>query len=307
MALAKGIAGSNFYAMINGQSGGYLQSATMPSIELEKITLPLGPDGITKKTGGAMKYGDVKVVTNISEANALWQLIESVMNKNCQEFESVIGVADHNYKSVREVEMMTCLMKEVSFSTLKADDGKGLFEVTATWLPTDVKYSPGGGSVIKGNLSNKAKGWQKKYWVPVGPPGGLPAQCITEIALCKHTAKLVLEHTGMTRRPTLNYSAWDVDGLKITGSAAYGGYEAARDFSIKLMYDGILQESEFVDWSVNIMAPDHKSQVGEVTFIQTAPIKFTTAAEHKGGEEKPMQWTWDMICEGQKMVITQKA
>jgi len=307
MAIAKGIAGSNFYAMINGQSGGYLKSAQTPSLEVEKISLALGPDGISKQAGGRMKLGDCKVVVNVSEANALWQLIESVMNKNCQEFESVIGVADHNYKSVREVEMMTCLMKEVAFPTLKAESGKELFEVTATWMCQDIKYSNGSGSVIKGNLSNKAKGWQLSYFDPIGPQGGIPPQSISSIALCKHTAKIVQEHVGMQRRATLNYAAWTVEGLAIEGSAAYGGYEAARDLAIKLMYDGVLQESEFHDWSVNIKDPSHKNTVGEVAFIQTAPYKFTTGAESKGGEDKPIQWKLDLLCEGQKVTINQKA
>ncbi|MCC7066071.1 MAG: hypothetical protein IT456_24960 [Planctomycetes bacterium] len=307
MALAKGIAGSNFYAMINGQAGGYLKSAQTPSLEVDKIALPLGPDGITKQAGGRMKLGDCKVVMNVSEANGMWQLIESVMKKNCQEFESVIGVADHNYKSVREIEMMTCLMKEVSFPTLKAESGKELFEVTATWMCQDIKYSNGSGSVIKGNLSNKAKGWHTCYFDPIGVQGGIAPQAISSITLCKHTAKIVQEHLGMQRRPTLNYAAWTVEGLAIEGSAAYGGYEAARDLAVKLMYDGVLQESEFHDWSVNIKDPSHKNTVGEVAFIQTAPYKFTTGAESKGGEDKPIQWKLDLLCEGQQVTISQKA
>ena len=90
MALAKGVAGSNFYAMVNGQSGGYLESMSIPTLEVDKIALPLGPDGVTKQALGRMKLGDAKVVCGISEANALWLLIDSVMKKNCQEFEAVL-------------------------------------------------------------------------------------------------------------------------------------------------------------------------------------------------------------------------
>lgn len=306
MALAKGIAGSNFYAMINGQSGGYLTSATIPTIEVDKITVTPGPDGVSKMAGGRPKFGKAKVVTNISEANALWQLIESVMKKNCQEFDAAIGVADHNYKSVRECNMSTCLIDTVSFSNLKSDDGKGLFEVTAEFQCQDVKWDNGNGAVIKGNLSNKAKGWHKSFFVTNGLFGGIPSQCVTEIALAKHTAKIVTEHLGQHRLPTLNYGPWTIEGLKVSGSHAYGGYEAARDFAVKTMYDGVLQESEFVDWSVDIKAPNHKDTVGTVTFIQTAPQKFTVP-EYKGGDDKPMPWSFDCFIEQQFMQIVQKA
>ncbi len=305
MALAKGVAGSNFYAMINGQSGGYLQSMTIPTLEVDKISLPLGPDGATKQALGRMKLGDAKVVCGVSEANALWLLIDSVLKKNCQEFEAVLGVADQNYKSIREVELTTCLMKEISFSVLKADDGKGMFEVTSTFIAEAVKFSNGSGSVIKGNLSGKQKGWQKSYFDPIGVPGGILPQAITSIALPKLTAKHAVEHRGMSRFPTMTHAAWTVDGLKIEGSAV--AYEAARDLSVKIMWDGYVEENEFVDWSVDIKDPSHKKVVGTVNFIQTAPTKFTTGAENKGGEDKPLQWSMDMASEGVQVELKQKA
>lgn len=305
MALAKGVAGSNFYAMISGQSGGYLKSMTVPTLEVDKIAMPLGPDGATKQALGRMKLGDAKVVCGISEANALWQLIESVMNKNCQEFEAVLGVADQNYKSIREIELTTCLMKEVSFGELDASSGKDLMDVTATFVAEAVKFSNGSGSVIKGNLSGKQKGWQKSYFDPIGAPHGISPQSITKIALAKHTAKIVEEHTGMSRWPTKAHAAWTVDGLKTTISAT--GYEAARDMCVKIMYDGFVEESEFIDWSVNVKDPTHKRSVGEIIFTQTAPTKFTTGAENKGGEDKAIQSEVEWCIEGQKVVIAQKA
>ncbi|MBK9030075.1 MAG: hypothetical protein IPL61_01840 [Myxococcales bacterium] len=62
--------------MVNGQAGGYLESFTPPSLEVEKISASLGPDLVQKFAGGRVKFGKCKLVTNISEANALWELIE---------------------------------------------------------------------------------------------------------------------------------------------------------------------------------------------------------------------------------------
>lgn len=305
MALVKkGISGANFYAMINGQNGGYLESMTLPTLEAEKIALALGPDGVTKQALGRMKLGDIKVVIGVSEANAMWQLIESVMNKNCQEFEAVLGVADHNYKSIREVELSTCLIKEVAPSELTASDGKALFNITVTFVAESIKYANGNSSVIKGNLSGKQKGWQKSYFDPIGCHG-IPSESITKITLAKHTAKIVEEHLGMFRHPTKNYAAWAVDGLKIDISAT--GYEAARDLAVKVMHDGYVEEKEFKDWSVNIKDPSHKNIVGEVTFIQTAPYKFTPNAETKGGEDKALNSTMDFAIEEQRIMLKQTA
>jgi len=304
MALGRTFGGANFYAMVNGQSGGYLKSMTVPTLEVDKIAMPLGPDGVTKQALGRMKLGDAKVVCGISESNALWQLIESVMKKNCQPCDIVLGVADQNYVSKRETELTHCLIKEVSFAELDAQSGKDLFDVPATFAPEAAKFSNGSGSVIKGNLSGKQKGWQKSYFDPIGFPGGIPPQAITKIALAKHAAKITEEHTGMSRWPTKTHAAWTVDGLKIEGSAL--GYGEARDLCVKIMYDGFVEEKEFTDCSVNIKDPTHTKTVGEVVFIQIAPTKFTTGAENKGGEDKAIQWSMDMAIEEQYVTITQK-
>jgi hypothetical protein len=134
---------------------------------------------MTKQALGRMKLGDCKVGDGVSEANALWQLIDSVMKKNCQEFEAVLGVADQNYKSIREIELTTCLMKEVSFPDAQGRVGQGAVRGHRDLRAEDIKFSNGSGSVIKGNLSGKQKGWQKSYFDPIGVPGGIAPQAIT--------------------------------------------------------------------------------------------------------------------------------
>ncbi|MBK9030074.1 MAG: hypothetical protein IPL61_01835 [Myxococcales bacterium] len=227
------------------------------------------------------------------------------MKKNCQEFECVFGIADQNYKSIREIEMTECLMESVSAKSLDAKDGKSMQQITCEFAVGDVKYVNGSGSVIKGNLSNKAKSWQTSYWDVLGLYN-IPAESITKIDLPKHTVKMVEEHTSMRRLPTKTSGAYTCEGLKVSGSAAHNGYEAARDLCIKLMYDGVLTENEFQDWSVNVKDPSHKKVLGEILFIQSAPFKFTTGAEAKVGDA-PLQWEMEMFCEQSFWKIAEKA
>ncbi len=305
MALAKATGHGNFYCQINGEAGGYLESFTAPTIEIQKIEANNGPDFQVKYGGGRVQFGKIKLVTNISEANALWELIDSVMKKNCREFEAVFGVADQNYKSIREVDMIGCLMESVSFSALDAKEAKSLMKVTCEFVASNVKYRNGTGTVIKGNLSSKAKGWQVPYFDAIGVPGGIPPQCISKIDLPKHTVKIIDEHHGQFRLPTRNFGAYKCEGLKITGSYASGGFEAARDYAVKLMYDGVLQESEFMDWSVNVKDPSHKNVIGEFSFIQTACSKFSMG-EAKGNGDLA-QWDMEFMCEESYCKINQKA
>lgn len=174
---------------------------------------------------------------------------------------------------VREVELTECLMKEVHFSPLKADDGKGLLKVTFTFAASDVKYSNGSGSPI---AAAPARPVQWSLEVP-----SLPAEGLTGFSL---TAR---------RMPTKNYAAWEVEGLKLEGDSA-GGAESA---------EALAAAGELVE--VTLRLTDESS--GATTSVSAAGTasKFTTAAENKGGEDKPLQWKLEMLCEEQRLKIKQ--
>lgn len=174
-------------------------------------------------------------------------------------------------KGVREIELSTCLMKEVSFSQLKADEGKGVFMVTVTWMPTEVKYSNGSGTVIAGKVPSSVVRWS------VDVPGLAEA----DIAGASMTA----------RRPTKSYAAWTVDGLKVSGSAAYGG--------------GVKDAQELVDAGAPVdvtlvIAGDATGTTTKVV-VPAKPVKVT-----KGGDDKAPQWTLDLLCESQTIAIVQR-
>lgn len=303
MALDKGYNTTNFVVTLNGVAGGYLTSFSPPSYEADAIKMALGPDGVSRQQVGKPKLGDFKWVFNISEAGPMWDLMDAVIKKNCQEFEAYVGLADQNYKVKRGIAMQRCLIKELSFSALDAKNGKGLFEATMTGICEELKYE-GAADVIKANMSNKAKSWMTAHFHPVGIGGGIKPESITKIDLCKYTAKIGEEHVGMFRLPTRHYAAWDVAGLKTEISST--GFDAAKDLCVKVLHDGEITEGDFVDWSVNIMAHNNKTQVGEVVFIQTAPQKFTWAPELKGGQDTMATSTIDWLCEQQFWNIMHK-
>lgn len=299
----KGYNTTNFVVQLNGQAGGYLTSFTAPTYEADKITMALGPDGVSRQMTGKPKLGEFKWVFNIAEAGPMWDLMDAVIKKNCQEFEAYVGLADQDYKIKRGIAMQRCLIKELSANALDAKDGKGLMEITMSGVCEGLAYE-GAGDVIKANMSMKAKGWPRAMWEPIGLPGGILPQSITKIDLCKYTAKIAEEHVGMHRLPTRHYAAWEVAGLKTEISAI--GFDAAKDLCVKVLHDGEIQETDFVDWSVNIKAHNNKTQVGEVVFIQTAPQKFTWAGELKGGTDQMAVSTIEWLCENQFWKITHK-
>jgi len=304
MAISRGYNVTNFHAVVNGMNGGYLTQFGPPTYEGDAIKQALGPDGVTKMMVGKPKIGDAKCSYNISEAGPLIDLMNQILKKNVTHFDAYVALGNQDYKIQRAISMLGCLPKEFGFSKLDSKDGKKLFEVNLTFAVEDMKYEKGG-DAIKSNLSNKAKSWLCAHFHPVGIFGGIPPQSITAIDLCKYTAKISEEHTGMLRQPTRQAAAWEVAGHKIEGQPS--GFEAAKDHVVKCLYDGEINEGDFVDWSVNIMAPNNKDIIGEVVFIQSAPQKFTWAPELKGGGDSMATWTIDCITEEMRIEPKHKA
>ena len=295
MALNAGYNVTNFVLDIDGEMGGYLSSFTAPTYEVEEISQALGPGGETKKMLGAPKIGEPKFVYNMSQTGKMWTILESVLNKNCQEFNMGVVLADQNYKGKRRIDMTGCLVKELTFPKLDAKDGKKHMEMTITAVCEGVKFNADSND-IKGIIGKKAKNWLVCNFEPSGMPAGINPRSVMNIELPKLTCKIAEEHTGMMRLPTRHYAAWEVSGLKTEHSSI--GFDAVKDYCVKVIQDGAITDEEYADWGVDIKDQTMKTTLATFTFEQTAPKKFTWAPELKGGQDGMATCTVEYVIEG---------
>jgi len=273
---------SNFLYEVNGQQAGTLNAFTPPTYEAEVVSQAMGPDGISKQSiGGKPKVGECKIVYSVAQSGPMWTIIESVLNKNCQEFTSAVILADMNYKGKRRIDMMGCMVKELSFPKLDAKDHKKAFDATVSFTVETLKYSPES-NAIQGVMSKKFKNWMVANFEPIGMPGGIQANSVMNIELPKLTAKIQMLHVGPNRHPESHYTAWETKGLKTEHASA--GFNEVKDLCVKVIQDGAITDSEYADWSVDIKDQTFKTVLGSGIFKQTAPQKFTWAPELKSGD-----------------------
>jgi hypothetical protein len=294
MALNAGYNVTNFVLDIDGEQGGYLSSFTAPTYEAEEIKQSLGPGGETKVMLGNPKIGDVKFVYNMSQTGKLWTVMESVLKKNCTEFNMGVVLADQNYKGKRRIDMTGCTVKELSFPKLEAKDGKKHMEMTITAVCEKVDFKPDS-NPVQGVIGKKAKNWLVSNFEPSGMPGGILPNSVMSIELPKFTAKIAEEHIGMFRLPTRHYAAWEVAGLKTEHSSI--GFDAVRDLCVKVIQDGAITDEEYTDWGVDIKDQTMKTILASFTFKYTAPKKFTWAPELKGGQDGMATCSVDWVIE----------
>ena len=294
MALKAGYNVTNFVLDFDGEQGGYLSAFTAPTLEVEEIKQSLGPGGETKVMHGNPKWGEAKMVFNISQTGKLWTVMESVLKKDCTEFNMGIVLADQNYKGKRRVDMTGCLVKELSFPKLDAKDGKKHLEVTFTAVCESVEFKSDS-SAIQGVINKTAKNWLCSNFEPSGMPGGIKSDSVMNLELPKFVAKIADENTGMKRFPTRHYSAWEVSGLKTEHSST--GFEEVKALAVKVLQDGAITDEEYSDWGVDIKDQSLKKVLGTFTFKYTAPKKFTWAPELKGGQDGMATCSLDWMLE----------
>lgn len=275
LALILGLSSQGCLAQPGPEDGETVDSdsaaLTVEATTLTGVALEL--DGIAAGNATSLvvdEAGEVHITFIADEASPLFEHTVHELSQAEGSLVQLRAQGTEASKGVQEVELVSCLMKEVSFSDLDAKDGKKLLKVTVTFAPTEVKYSNGNGAVIKGALSHTV--------TPSLDVPGLPSDSIGGFTF---TAK---------RQPTKNYAAWSVEGLKVSGSDGYASAEA-------IVAAGLPVE-------ITLSLTDEST--GAVTDVSTTG-KFTTGAEAKGGEDKPMQWTIDVIIEGQTITIGQKA
>ncbi len=294
MALNAGYNATNFVLDLNGIQGGFLSAFTPPTYEVEEIKQALGPGGETKVMLGNPKIGEFKMVYNMSQTGGMWTVMESVIKKNCTEFNAGIVLADQNYKGKRRIDMTGCLVKELSFPKLDAKDGKKHMEMTVTCVAEKVDFKADS-AAIQGVIGKKAKNWLVSNFEPSGMPGGILPNSVMNLELPKLQCKIAEESTGMFRLPTRHYAAWEVAGLKTEHSSI--GFDAVRDLCVKVIQDGAITDEEYSAWGVALKDQTMKKDLCLFSFMYTAPKKFTWSPELKGGQDGMATCSVDWVLE----------
>ncbi len=283
MALAKqAYAVSNFTCAIDGVAAGFLNSFDPPTMEVDKISVALGPDCETQQALGNLNFGDAKASINPAHSAAWLTVINSVFDKACTEFQIRVDLADHNYKSKRAIAMAGCLIKKIGLGKLAAGDGKKLWDMSFEWESEDVIYEKGTDAVIQGVLGTKNKNWLCSNFEPMGMPGGIEANSVIDIDCGSMSAKVGKEHVGMLRQASKHYTKWDVDGVKSTHSSI--AYNTALAYVNKVIRDGAIQDEEYAPWSVDLKDQTFKTVLGSINYTGSACQKFTWSPQLKSGD-----------------------
>jgi hypothetical protein len=267
MPLVPGSFSSKLFIEITGEPGGSVSSFRAPAREVGPIQA-LGPDSGLSKLPGKPLIGDARLTLSISESGPVFDWVAEAMRGTAVAKDVAIILANQDYKVTRRVEMRSCLITEINFPALDAGD-KSSFQVGLILQPEDVASVKGSGVVVS-SLPPKTKGWRASNFRVTLP--WFDPRYVTRVELPKVTIKVATETHGSFRLPTRHYAAIEIKGLRTTHASQ--GIEAAEDVVTKLFADGVVDDSERGDITIEILDQTLRTVLATFTAAGSVPTRF---------------------------------
>ena len=270
----------NFGVRIGGEDAGYLQSVTIPSIELESIATSVGAHNEQIKGGGNFKQGLFEATYSMSEAKTLWNWCNSVLNKEVVVHDGEVLQADQNFNITRMVGFTEAHLTEIGPDKFSAAEGKKPHNMSVKWDAQDIRFEKGSGKL--GAAQNKS---MKQCIASNFRLDGFPADTnfCTEFEPSKCTVSVAKESHGTSRFPVFHYSALKFSDLTLTISMR--SREAWLAYVQKVIRDGMHTANEDFDCAVFFLDPSLKNELGNFDYQRCSLAKYTepklTANEDK--------------------------
>lgn len=188
------------------------------------------PVGAFKTVSVDRKLGLVKATFDLPASGYLFDLVATAARGDVRS--DVVTVSGTNGAGAkRRIDMTGGMITEVKLPALSAKAGKKHVEVTVTFQPENIKYSPGGGKVQSpaGKASAPVPVSEWKLTIP-----GVPSASVTNVTL--RTPKIAEELDAVGATPSPRASATLVVELSPEGLA-----------SAKKLADAPTKEGETVD------------------------------------------------------------
>src|SRR5262249_3785351 len=138
----------------------------------------LGPDNMYKKNVAKVSWTTGKVSVGIGMGFGMYQWIRASFDKAYQMRAGILKAGDFNYKCMSQLEFTDALITSVTVPALDgASKDAAYFDVE--FQPTDVKWSKGDGSDIRGKVGPKQKAWLcSNFAVEIG---NLPCKRVAKV------------------------------------------------------------------------------------------------------------------------------
>jgi hypothetical protein len=232
---------------------GPLRTVQLPGFEISQGVVPAGPGGAPRLARDAT-VTEMQAEFDLSQSDALsdW-LLALARGKPAAPMSGAVVVLDANSTVKRRAEFADGLLTAIELPLLDAT-ARTAVSARLSWLPARMAYAKLSDANLKLALPTKRK---KAPLASNFRVKGLPfdaAARVTRVQLPQVSAQL----DGLSSGGTPGYARIDLGEVELIFSGA-AARDAALDWALKLMGDGRVTDSEFLNLDIELLDPALKN------------------------------------------------
>jgi hypothetical protein len=295
MADQRTYTGGRFMLDVGGEQVGFVKKFSGLAVEADIVANDLGPANVQKKHVSNIKWTAAKATIGIGMGKAMYEWIKAAFDRSYVTQNGSFVSADFNYKAQSRLNFMHALITSVTIPKLDGlSKDAAYFDIE--WEAEQVRWEQGKQEDIRGKIGPKQKAWLcSNFRVEIG---NLP--CARIATVDSFTWKCAVASDQVFREPTKHPAKVTVPDINLGISMA--DYDAWAQAAKTWFVDGFHEEKDEMNGRIVFLAPDMKTELGDIELQNLGFKKFSTD-DYEANSEKIARFQVKLYCEGMKFNI----
>lgn len=289
---------ANYAFEIDGLSAGTLKGFEGGWAETAEVTAAGGPEAFARKVQGNLKYGDVKFSLGLGQSKATVDWLNLAYAHKPVPKTAIAHACNVSFESMFEQTFTNLWISEFKPPKLDAN-GKDYVFGDFTCVVDNVKPQKGSGKKVEGKVGEKMSLWQvANFDIEIG---SFDCSHVVTCQLPEIKQKFSQLYVGRRRDVENVPGPMELGKLTIEfpQSKSWASWEGAVQEAIVKGNIGMKREYTGI---VKFLAPDQKTELGEVTLAGIS-INKASASKMEAGKEQTRMITVEMNVHEVKWVI----
>jgi hypothetical protein len=207
--------------------------------------------------------------------------------------------ADFDYKAQSRLDFARALITSVTVPKLDGSSKDAAY-FDIEFEAEEVRWSKGGGEVIKANTGTKQKSWLcSNFRFELD---GMPCDRVSAVDSFTWKCSVASDQIGITREPSKHPAKVTVPDLKVSISHADHGKWA--DWAKAWFVDGHHEDGNEKNGSIVFLGPDMKKRLGEIKLSHVGLKKFSDD-DAEANSEKIKRFNVELYVEEMEFIINE--
>jgi len=280
---------------------GFLKKSDGGDIEGEVSQHQLGPNNIIKKNITTIKYNPFTWEVGMGMSQAFYDWVSQSFDSTDANMvkDGAVHACNFDGVSMSIREFYGAQITEVTFPNFDAANKENAY-MTVKVTPELIKYMPGSGESISGEIGPASKAWMpSNFRFECAAVGADACARISKVKVGTIKLGTTRDEVGTVRNPTIHPTKLEFPNLEITFSMA--DFDKWADWHRTFVIEGACEETDETTAQLEFLAPNLETVLGTLNFDHVGIVKLTVESG-EANKEQPARANATLYYESLKMI-----